>query len=371
MALEKSLTFMLFILVGFLIRKNFSNKDQVHGIKNIILTIALPATIFVALMRVKVELSMLLYPALALVVNLLLFSIMPFMLRLFSVQKDSKEARTLKLLLPSLAPGLSCFPFVLEFLGEDELAFAALADVGNKVFVLIILYVIAMNMYLRLSGQGNEVGGESRLRSLVLALFKEPINLVMFAAIALLCMGYNLDTLPGFLSDAAVRFGAMMTPLILLFIGIAVKVKKERLGSLIGLLLSRAGITMLISASVIYVFNITAPGTILLAVVFPLSACSFWPFAHMSAFNMLEKETKSFDLDLALLVLALSMPLSTMLILGILADGQAFTQLPVIAVTGLLLLILGFTPALVKRIKWKFSMPVDQSMGNEVVKTAK
>ena len=370
MALEKSLTFMLFILVGFLIRKNFANKDQVNGIKNIILTIALPATIFVALMRVEVELSMLLYPALALAINLLLYAIMPVILRLFGVQKDSKEARTLKLLLPSLAPGLSCFPFILEFLGEEELAFAALADVGNKVFVLIILYVIAMNMYLRLKGKGTDAEGESKLKSLVVALFKEPINLVMIAAIALLCLGFNLDTLPGFISDAAVRFGAMMSPLILLFIGLAVKVKKEKLGSLIGLLLSRAGITLLLSAGIIYAFNITAPSMMLLAVVFPLSSCSFWPFAHMSAFNAREKEAKSFDLDLALLVLALSLPLSTMLILGILADGEAFTHLPVIAITGLLLVISGLVPALVKRMKWKLRMP-EAPLGKEVAKSLK
>lgn len=371
MALEKSLTFLLFILIGFLIRRSFANKEQVNGIKNIILTIALPATIFVALMGVEVELSMLLYPLLALGINLLLFAVMPLVLRLFDISKNGREARTLKLLLPSLAPGLSCFPFILEFLGEEELAMAALADVGNKVFVLIILYVIAMNIYLRLRGHANGAPAESKLKSLVISLFKEPINLVMITAILLLCLGFKLNTLPGFIADAATRFGAMMTPLILLFIGLAVKVKKEKLGMLFGLLLSRAGITLLISAGLILAFNITAPAMILLAVVFPLSSCSFWPFAHMSAFNAKEEKAKPFDLDLALLVLALSLPLSTLLILGILADGAAFASLPVIAGAGVVLLTLGVLPALVKRIKWKVGMPAERPLANKVLKSVK
>lgn len=371
MVLEKSLTFLLFILVGFLIRRNFTNKDQVNGIKNIILTIALPATIFVALMGVEVKLSMLLYPVLALGINLLLFFIMPLFFRVFDLQSETKEARTLRLLLPSLAPGLSCFPFILEFLGEEELAMAALADVGNKVFVLIVLYVIAMNMYLHLKGSTPETEGESKLKSLAVSLFKEPINLVMFTAILLLCLGFNLETLPGFISEAAVRFGAMMTPLILLFIGLAVKVKKQKLGLLLGLLLTRAGITLLISAGVVMVFNITSVPMILLAVVFPLSSCSFWPFAHMSAFNAKQGKTKPFDLDLALLVLALSLPFSTLLILGILADGTSFASVPVIAIAGVTLLGMGIVPAIVKRVKWKINVAVDEPLGNKVIKSMK
>lgn len=372
MALEKSLTFLLFILVGFLIRRSFTNKEQVNGIKNIILTIALPATIFVALMGVEVKLSMLLYPALALGINLLLLLVIPALLRLFDVQKGSKESRTLKLLLPSLAPGLSCFPFILEFLGEEELAFAALADVGNKVFVLIILYMLAMNMYLRLKGTDGQPAQENKLKSLLISLVKEPINMVLFLAILLLSLGLNLESLPVFISDAAIRFGAMMTPLILLFIGLAVKVKKEKLGTILSLLLSRAGITLLLSASIILVFNISSTSLMLLAVVFPLSSCSFWPFAHMSAFNAKEKLGKEpFDLELALLVLALSLPFSTLLILGILAEGETFASLPVIVSTGVVLLLLGVLPALIKKLKWKLNMPVERPLPNEVAESVK
>jgi malate permease and related proteins len=39
------------------------------------------------------------------------------------------------------------FPFILEFGGELLFAMAALGDIGNKIFVLIIAYLIAMKWY--------------------------------------------------------------------------------------------------------------------------------------------------------------------------------------------------------------------------------
>ena len=47
-------------------------------------------------------------------------------------------------------------------------------------------------------------------------------------------------------------------------------------------------------------------GLVLVAVAFPQSACSFWPFAHMTAIETLEKDMpqRTFNLDLALNILA-------------------------------------------------------------------
>ena len=139
-ALQKTLTFLSFILIGFLLKRKFGSQEQVNGIKNLILTIALPSTIFVALMGVEIDANMMVLPVLALGFNFLIYFLTPLLLKLMGVESDSSKGRTLKLLLPSLAPGLSCFPFILEYLGEKSLADAALADVGNKFFVLIFLY---------------------------------------------------------------------------------------------------------------------------------------------------------------------------------------------------------------------------------------
>lgn len=353
-ALSKTLTLLLFIAIGFLLKKKLKGNEQVNGIKNIILNVALPATIFVALMGVKINASLLFMPLLALAFNFLLYLLTPFLLKLFSIEKQSPKGRTLMMLVPSLAPGLSCFPFILEYIGEEQLANAALADVGNKFFVLIFLYVMAMNWYYANNANDNS-NSKSKLKSLLISLIKEPINVIIILAIGLLSLGLNLTTLPSFLSETFVRLSAIMTPLVLIFIGLAVKLSKKGLGTVISILCCRAGISILISAIMILALGLSVPGAIMLAIVFPLSACSFWPFAHMSAFNLKEeaesiKDSKrTFDTEFAILILACSLPFSTLLILGILSAGTLFTGTSIIVALGIFLLGIGTLPNLIRR----------------------
>ena len=93
-----------------------------------------------------------------------------------------------QMLLPSLAPGLSCFPFIAEFLGEKSVAMAALGDVGNKFFVLIFLYVIAMNMFLKNTKSEETKMGE-KIKSLLMNIVQEPINIIIISAAVLLSLG--------------------------------------------------------------------------------------------------------------------------------------------------------------------------------------
>ncbi|UII22866.1 AEC family transporter [Fulvivirga ligni] len=354
LALQKTITLVLFIGIGFALKAKFGNKDQVNGIKNIILTIALPATIFVALMGVKIELSLLFLPVLALAFNFIMFLLTPLILKAFQISKDSSFGRTLIMLLPSLAPGLSCFPFILEYLGEESLANAALADVGNKLFVLIVLYIVAMNWYYKRNTEDHS-SSKGKIKSLLLSLLKEPINMVMILAIVLLSFNLHLENLPVFLSDAFIRMGALMTPLVLMFIGLAVKVKKDGVAVVLSVLCCRAGVSLLLSAGLIAALGLGGNAA-LLAIVFPLSSCSFWPFAHMSAFSAREEikhvsdSEKTFDSELAVLVLACSLPFSTILILTVLSSGVVFTHMHFLIISAVGLLALGIIPQLIKKI---------------------
>ena len=152
-----------------------------------------------------------------------------------------------------------------------------------------------------------------------------------------------------------------MTPLVLLFIGLAVQLKEGKKRIVASILLFRAGITMLISAGMIYVLHITDPSMVLLSIVIPLSAASFWPLAHISAFNLREdakslpKEKRTFDLELAVLLLAFSLPFSTILILGILSSGTFFVHTSTLITCGLILISLGALPNLLGKVFMKVS----------------
>ena len=341
-ALQKTLSLILLIVIGIFLQKKLQNEDQKKGLKTIILNIALPAMIFVALLKIEINPDLLILPVLALIFNIVMIIITKLSLPFFGIKADTPAMRTLMLLLPSLAPGLTCFPFIVEYLGDDVLAWAALADIGNKLFVLVLAYLLAMSWYYKnqnLKAKSNS----QKVKELLIAMVSEPINLVILVAIMLLSFGVNMTSLPGFLSESILMMKEMMTPLVLLFIGIAVIFKWDQLRMISSILIFRAGLTFLLSGIFIWLAPLPSEAAILLAVVFPQSAVSFWPFAHMSAIRKFEydndsqKDNPTFDLELGINVLAVSMPFSTLLILGIFTSGSYFTApLHVISIGGLL-----------------------------------
>lgn len=330
-AIQKTLTLVFLIILGFLLKGKVKSPDQRKGIKIVILSVALPATIFVALLKIQIAPALLYLPIAALAINLLMFFIADRTVSWFGIKKDSSEARTWRMLMPSLAPGLSCFPFLIEYATEESLALAALADVGNKVFVLIILYLVAMKWYSNTQNLAKQSSSE-RVKSLLLSLVKEPVNIVILVAIVLLIFGQNMASLPAFLQDSINRMSLLMTPMVLLFIGMAVKIDWQQFKKIGGLLVFRAGCAFIISGLLLLVLPSTISVALAIVIVaFPQSAVSFWPFAHMSSISDLEEASstqRTFHTNLALNILALSLPLSTIIIL-VICSIQSFFLKPV------------------------------------------
>jgi hypothetical protein len=231
------------------------------------------------------------------------------------------QYRVLIMLIPSLAPGLSCFPFIMEYSGQGPLAMAALADVGNKIFVLIISYTIAMKWYFEANKDSMPDEG-NKVKDLLFSLLNEPVNLVIVTAIVMLSMGLSYSAFPEFIRLSIDRLSLMMTPLVLLFIGLSMRLTWDQVRTIFSFLFFRSGIAFLISGLLLFFFPVTD---------IP-SACSFWPYAHMASVAQLESKvegkptSRTFDLDFAMNVLACSMPFSVILILAIYASGNFFTS---------------------------------------------
>lgn len=359
-AVQKTLSLIILILIGFLLRKKFQDPAKQQGLKTLILTVALPSIIFVALLKAEIKTDLLALPFLALGFNFILFFLLKFFLPLFGLEKDSATYRTYLLLFPSLAPGLSCFPFLIEYLGDDALAWGALADIGNKFFVLIFAYMLAMSWFMK-NYPNNNSGTGAKIKSLLMSLVNEPINIVIILALILLGLGIHIENLPLFLSSAVGNLSNLMTPLVLIYIGIAVIFNWKQIKKITGLLFLRSGITFLLSGIiVVLVPSLTYTG-ILVLVAFPQSAISFWPFAHMSAFVGMEQKmeynkNRTFDLELAVNILAVSLPFSTAIMLGVFSFGEAFTSPTLLFSMGILMILLSASKALLKWItplEWK------------------
>jgi len=357
-AIQKTLSLLLVIGIGLLLKNKLDKKDHQQSIKVIILNVALPVVIFVALMKLHIKADLLILPLLVLFFNVVFLGILKFVLPLYGVSKDSPEMRTYMLLIPSLAPGLSCFPFITEYIGEEALARGALADIGNKIAVLFFSYMLAMHWFYQLN-RNVKHSNNKKLKALLLGMLNEPINLIMICALVLLGMGIYMEDFPLFMQDTLNLLGNLMTPLILLFIGIAVVFKWAQFKSIGRLLVFRCGAVFCLSALLTAFMPGATYASLMLAVVFPQSACSFWPFAHMAIVESMSKKegdpkaSPVFNNELAMNLLALSLPFSTLVILGIFTTGAFFTHTVNLLAIGVGLIGLSALPSLFGAAKRK------------------
>ena len=351
--LSKTLVFISFMVIGGLLKFKFNRKEEKDGLKKIILNLALPATIFIALLQVRIDMAFLLLPLMALAFNISLFALTPWFLDRTGVGRNSPVGRTAWMLLPSLAPGLSCFPFILEFLGPEYLARAAMADLGNKFFVLLVLYLVAVRWFRKnCEGLSPDKSRRGTIVALLKKMFSEPVNLLIFAAMILVVFGIGLADFPVFLREIIERLSYIMTPLVLLYIGLALKLKKHQAGLIFSLLTFRAGVSLLLAGGAILFTGIEADQNILLVLSFVLSACSFWPFMHIAMVDAEEKDLgipgRTFDPQFAIAVLAFSLPVSVVFILLVLSSGSLFATPGTIFISGFMLTGLGFVPLLLR-----------------------
>jgi malate permease and related proteins len=326
-AITKTISLVILIGLGYFLQSKINSKDQREGIKTLILSLALPATIFIALLQIDFKSDLIVIPLFAIAFNVIMHLLMDSVPLNTMFGLPLNQYRTLIMLIPSLAPGLSCLPFIMEYSGQGPLAIAALADVGNKVFVLIISYTIAMRWYFR-THSGSEEGNGSRVYGLLVSLVNEPVNIVIVIAIAMLGLGLNYKSLPEFAQLSVDRLSLMMTPLVLLFIGISIKLTWTQVRTIFAFLFFRSSIAFALSGVMLLLLPVSDLATALLIVVFPQSACSFWPFSHMAAVATLEEKSaltgQTFDLEFAMNVLACSLPFSVILILTVYTAGSFF-----------------------------------------------
>jgi hypothetical protein len=223
-------------------------------------------------------------------------------------------------------------------------------NVGGEYSGSSNLPIIAMRWYYKLN---REVTGEAKLnlKDVLKALINEPVNLVVVTAILLLTVGIRYDAFPGFLQSGIDKLSLMMTPLVLLFIGMSVKFTWAQVRTIFSFLFFRTGVAFLLSAVVLIILQPVSLSTALLIVIFPQSACSFWPYAHMAAVGKLEaghgKSSGTFDLEFAMNILACSLPFSVILVMIMYTAQDVFASPLNVSGFGLLCLVLAAAPALI------------------------
>lgn len=313
-------------MVGYLLKHKFSSETSVGAIRAFILNAALPATIFLSTIEIDTRLDLILLPSFALAVNLYLMLIGFGLTYLLIPKTEKPKRRALVLLFPSLAPGLTVYPFVEQFLGAQGLAWAALADMGNKFFVLIGLYALAIIWYQK-KAKCSDSEVKPQWQQVGIFLLSEPVNLAIVLGVILAALGVNSVSLPMSILDAIHKLALCATPLILFYVGISLKLESLQLGTILLVLLARAGTGFLLSAAAIALIRPTSEITMLM-IALPQASCSLWSLLHGTRINQQssEKNQLFFDTEFATALLAMSFPFSIAVLLIVFSSGSFFNS---------------------------------------------
>lgn len=197
------------IFLGFLLRRiGFLKEEDVNLLNKIIIYLALPAMIFLAVRASKPALSLAKIPLLGLVVMTLCLLVAILAGRLLRL-----PAKTLGAFLIASAMGNTGylgFPLTIGVFGERNLVKAVFYDFGTVVFIFTAGVIIA-----KMLGEGDRKGG-------ILSVLKE---FLLFPSTVALVLGLLLlpVPLPKFLLGSLTYLSQATIPLIMLTIGLSLK----------------------------------------------------------------------------------------------------------------------------------------------------
>lgn len=346
--IQKAIPLMVLIAIGYALQRKFKQPAAIGAIKTFIINAVLPAALFLSITTIDTQYNVFFLPAFALSINLYLLAVSIILARLIIPRLEKHKARTLILMFPSLAPALTAYPFIEEFLGKQGLAWAALADVGNKMFVLLGLYTLALHWQQQMAGGAKM--NRTQFKTIGLNLITEPANVAVI--LGLLWVGLKLNTtdLPPPLLDILQRLSACTTPLILFFIGVSFQLKVSQLKEILLILLARSASGFWFSAGAICLWHPSFPEEAMLAVILPQGGCSLWPLLYASQMNALEilkpgkknlRRTPTFDTEFGLGLLTASIPVSICVSLTIFSSGSFFINPLHLGLVGSLLFAAG------------------------------
>jgi predicted permease len=356
--IQKAVALLLLIVVGYLLKHKFNTADSVGAIRAFILNAALPATIFLSTIEIDTKLNLVMLPSFALAVNISLMTIGCALAYLLIPRTEKPKRRALILLFPSLAPGLTVYPFVEQFLGSQGLAWAALADMGNKFFVLIGLYILAIIWYQK-TAQRFDSQLKPQWRQIGTFLLNEPVNVAIVAGVVFAAFHLSSASIPLALFDTIQKLALCATPLILFYVGISLKLGSLQFGAILMVLLARAGVGFLLSGAAIAMLR-PASEVAMLLIALPQASCSLWSLLHATRINQQDSRGDHlfFDTEFATALLAMSFPFSIFVLLIVFSSGNFFNSSIHLAYVGSAFLSVFSVLLLLNRLSIKLLNPI-------------
>jgi hypothetical protein len=272
---QKTLTFLAIGATGAYLRPEVTGimtKTQAAGAQTLMLQAMVPALVLKSLASVSMSGELVFYVAFGAALSLFRFaSGWAIATGVFGPSKElGLPRRSSAHMLGGMAPALSSFPFIKEFVGNKAVGYGALIDLPNKVFVLIILPII-----LRAWAPGGAAGAEEPKEDPMKKIMKElrdPLNMAIIGGLTMIATGTPLSAL-GFFGKAVAGMSEAVTPTLFLILGLRIQLTGTTPTLCATLLLIRHGLLALAMSALMVVMPMD-PGMALTLVIMSQSAVS-------------------------------------------------------------------------------------------------
>jgi predicted permease len=229
--------------LGLLLRqiKLFSQEDADILIK-MAFFVSLPAIILKTIPNVEISLQFLILPLIAFVTIILMFVFSFTTVKFFNFEKKTEGVFIIGPMILNLGFNV---PFVIAAYGEEGFARASFFDIGNLILMLSLIYFLAQRY-------GSPYTPPKLFNK---KLLTSPPLLALFIAIILNISNFTFDPV---IIDLLNLLGALLTPLLMIAIGIYFNPSQKNLIPALAAVLIRMGVGLFLGLSIVFLFNLDA-----------------------------------------------------------------------------------------------------------------
>jgi hypothetical protein len=325
---QKTLELAVITAFGFWMRTKLTQKDA-NSVQKLLLSGLVPAVTLTSLCSIKVGMSSLGFIAGGLGLVLLQNVVAHFAScavfgfnALKMTQKSRDLRRTAAMEMGTMAPALSVFAFVTEFVGPAFTGLAALLDLPCKAYMLLFMPSVLRAKASKVAAVAPSASGASRMEA-VAAQLKDPFNASIIAGIVLsvIYQGNAVARL-GFVGNALKSLAAAQTPILFLLIGLKLSIEGATPALCGVLLLLRQGLVMAAVKTFLMFSGIKSVQMQLLVTLTSQAATSVVGFGQIAKAK--ERGDEGYSTDFAFDIIGISFPLTIMLNTAACLGGSAY-----------------------------------------------
>jgi hypothetical protein len=324
---QKTLELAVITAFGFWLRTKLTTKDA-GVVQKLLLSALVPAVIFTSLCSVKVGIDSLSFVAggLGLVLlqnivgHLAAYTVFGFKTATMS-KKALSLRRTAVMEMGTMAPALSVFAFVTEFVGPAFTGLAALIDLPMKAYMLLVMPSV-LKAKASKAADAPAASGGGWVKG-VLAQLQDPFNASIIAGITLsvIFKGEAMAKL-GFAGTAFKSLAAAQTPVLFLLIGLKLSIEGATPNLCGVLLLLRQGLVMMAVKTFLLLSGIQSVQIQLLITLASQAATSVVGLGQITKAK--DRGDEGYNTDFAFDIIGISFPLTILLNTAACLGGSAY-----------------------------------------------